>query len=97
MRIWADHVRKMLYIVLPIAFLASVGYMAWYVITEQALLIPRSEVHVIRNWKYTDQLEGVHDVTTPIRVDTAGRNVFVFESVMPDDISEGPFFCCFFR
>ena len=89
MRIWADHVRKMLYIVLPIAFLAAAFYMAWYVITEQALLIPRSEVHVIRNWKYTDQLEGVQDVTTPLRVKTAGRNVFVFESVMPDEISEG--------
>ncbi|MCR5673042.1 MAG: response regulator [Lachnospiraceae bacterium] len=89
MRIWADHVRRMLYIIIPTAFLISFGYAAWYIISEQALLIPREEVYVIKNWKYTDQLEGPKDVTTPLRVDTKGRNVFVFESVMPDTVPEG--------
>ncbi|MCR5590578.1 MAG: response regulator [Lachnospiraceae bacterium] len=89
MRAWYDYARKALFILVPLAFAASVIYMVYYIVSEKALLIPRSEVTVLSEWTYTDELGGTEKITSPARIDTDGRTVFIYEAEMPDNIEHG--------
>lgn len=89
MRSWTDVCAKILYVLVPAVFIASVTYMFWYILTEQALLIPRDDIQLISDWTYIDQYTGPETIHTPVRVETDGRNVFIFESDLPAHIPEG--------
>ncbi len=89
MKSWDNYVRRSLYVIIPIVFFSSIFYMIYYIVSEKALLFPREEVHVINEWTYTDEFGGSVKLTSPDKVDTDGRHVFTFESVMPDSIPEG--------
>ena len=86
---WIDLVSKFLYIVIPIQFIVAIAYAIYFVGTDRAPLIPKSDVYVISEWTYTDQLTGPRTVTSPDRVETDGRDLFVIESRLPDKIEEG--------
>lgn len=89
MKNWADHVRKIMFIIMPVVFTMFIIYMVYFIVSEKALLIQREDVRVISDWTYLDQMTGPETVKTPIRVETGGRDVFIFESKIPDDIPEG--------
>ncbi len=86
---WADYAAKLLYIIVPIQFIVAIAYSIYFVGTDKAILVPKEDVYVIKDWTYTDQLSGPETVTSPARVDTDGRDTFVFESRLPDKIKEG--------
>ena len=86
---WIDLVSKILYILVPIQFIVAIAYAVYFVGAGRAPLIPKSDVYVISEWTYTDQLSGPRTVRSPEKVETDGRDVFVIESKLPDHIEEG--------
>ncbi len=89
MRSWVDPVYKFLLVTVPVVFIAAVIYMTTFIAGEKALLIPRKDVQVLKDWTYVDQMTGPESVTTPIKVKTAGRDVFVFKTVLPKELPDG--------
>ncbi len=89
MKTWPDYVRRILMVVVPVVFLVSVAYMYVFMRSERALLIPRDDVRLVTEWTYIDQLKGPQKVTTPVRVDTDGRDTFIYESRLPDSLPDG--------
>lgn len=83
-----DICSKIMYVIVPFVFITSFAYMFWYIGSERALLIPRNPVQIMNEWTYTDQFTGPESVTTPVKVETADRDVFVFESELPSDMNQ---------
>ena len=86
MKSWVDAVSKFLFVVIPVIFAAAVIYMVSFVVGEKALLIPREDVQIISDWTYVDQMTGPETIKTPVKVETGGRDVFVFKSLLPDEL-----------
>ncbi len=84
-----DTVRTVIYCLVAVIFMMSIVYAVGFIGGRTALLIPVNRVDVIKEWTYTDQLSGPRTVTTPVRVETGGRDVFVFESKLPDNVARG--------
>ncbi len=82
-------VRKVLFVILPVFFVSFVIYMFVYIANGTAPIIPHEDVQIIREWTYIDQLKGPESITTPGRVPKEDRDVFVFESKIPEGIGEG--------
>ncbi len=91
MRTWISYVEKIIYGLVSVILLAALMYMVSFIVTKKAPLISLSDISTISEWTYTDQAMGEEVVKTPIKVDTNGRDVFVFESVIPDDITDGSY------
>ena len=89
---WIDRIALILNILAMCVFAAAVIYMHWFMVNDKALPIPRSEVSVIKDWTYIDQLTGPEKITSPARVDKDGRNVFIYEASLPDEYPEGSVF-----
>ncbi|MBR6158814.1 MAG: hypothetical protein IKQ40_00830, partial [Lachnospiraceae bacterium] len=89
MRSWIDHIQKILYTLITFSFVTAVVYMVTYISSDKAPLIPISDVTVINEWTYTDQLTGPEKIKTPARIENDGRDVFVFEAKLPDVLPEG--------
>ena len=86
---WIDYVSRILYVVVPLQFIVAIAYSIYFVGVNKAPLIPKSDVYVISEWTYTDQLTGPRTVRAPEKVETDGREEFVIESKLPDHIEEG--------
>lgn len=89
MRTWMGHFRRSLYVLVAACFLSAVAYMIYYIILDVSPLFPVNEVMEISEWTYEDQLEGAKTVKTPDRVDKKNRDVFIFRSVMPEELPDG--------
>ena len=85
----AAGLRKILYAFVAVIFLAAAAYAAYYIVSARSPLFPADEVCEITQWTYVDELDKETDITTPLRVDTDGRDVFIFRSVMPDAVPDG--------
>ena len=83
------HFRRSLYVLVAACFLSAVAYMIYYIILDVSPLFPVNEVMEISEWTYEDQLEGAKTVKTPDRVDKKNRDVFIFRSVMPEELPDG--------
>ncbi|MCR5301916.1 MAG: response regulator [Lachnospiraceae bacterium] len=88
MKTWTDHIRNVIGIFVTAVFVISVIYTVIYIREDRAILVPREEVTVIKDWTYIDQLTGPRRITTPVKVDREGRDVFIFESTLPDTLCE---------
>ena len=86
---WPDVISRILYIVIPVQFLVAIAYAIFFVCVNRAPLTPPGDVSVISDFTYTDQLSGPVTITSPARVNTDGRDTFVFEAILPDEIEEG--------
>ncbi len=89
MKNWTDYVGRLIYHIVQVIFLASIVYMIWYIVSDHAPLIEHDPIDIVKNWTYIDQLGGSEDVTTPCWIDKDGRDTFVFESKLPDDLPGG--------
>ena len=85
---WADYLEKLLFIITPLTFLASIFYMVWFIAADRAPLIPHDDVTVISDWTYIDQMTGPETIHTPVRVDEGGRDTFVFETKLPEHLPD---------
>ncbi len=92
MRTKTDRVLMILYLLAVAIFAAALVYMHYFMAKDKAVLIPRQDIAIIRDWTYIDQLTGPEKITSPARVDKDGRDTFVFESTLPADIPEGSVF-----
>ena len=86
MKTWMIYAKRFLLIVVPLVFFASIGYMIWYITTDRAPIIPMEPVRTIGHWTYIDQKTGAESINTPVKVDTDDRNVFIFQTTLPDRI-----------
>lgn len=84
-----DYLEKLLYLLIPIEFVVAIIYAIYFIGIDKAPLVPHGEVSIIKDWTYTDQLTGPETVMSPARVDTGDRDVFTFESRLPDNVSDG--------
>ena len=80
---------KIIYGIVLLIFTGSIAYMAYYIGSYQAVLIPREDVQLITEWTYTDELGGTEKVETPVKVETDGRDTYVFESHLPENFPAG--------
>ncbi len=86
---WTYFVKIILYIIVSINFFSAIFYAVWYIASDRSLLIPEENVYVLKDWTYHDQLTGPRTITTPCRIESEGRDVFAFDTKLPDDIAEG--------
>ena len=83
-------IQRAVFIIVPVIYISAVIYMFVFMASRKAPLIPYDSVQVIRQWTYTDQLTGTkEDIETPARVDTDGRNEFVYEAGLPARLPDG--------
>ncbi len=80
---------KIIYGIVFLIFAGSIAYMAYYIGSHQSVLIPREDVQLITEWTYTDELGGTEKVETPVKVETDGRDTYVFESHLPENFPAG--------
>lgn len=81
-----DRIRKAIYMIVGVIFAASILYMSYYIGQRKASVIPLDEVHEIKEWTYYDQMTGPRSVTTPVKVEKGGRDVFIFETKLPQNL-----------
>ncbi len=87
-----DRTAIILHMIAMSVFAAALVYMHWFMVNDRAVLIPREDVKVIKEWTYIDQLTGPEKITSPVRVDKDDRDTFVFEGRLPDSYPEGSVF-----
>ena len=92
MRTRTDKALMILYLLAVAIFASALVYMHWFMAKDKADLIPHQDVSIIRDWTYIDQLTGPEKITSPTKVDTDGRDTFIFESTLPDEIPGGAVF-----
>jgi hypothetical protein len=88
-RNWVDTIRKIMYVIVPTFFVSAMIYMFVFISSGRSPLIPYDSVQIIKEWTYYDQLTGPRTVTTPVKVEREDRDVFVYESKLPDRLPEG--------
>ncbi len=86
MKTWMTYAKKFLLVAVPLVYFVSMSYMVWFIITDQAPLIPKDPVQTISHWTYIDEKTGAESINTPVKVRTDDRNVFVFQTTLPDKI-----------
>ncbi|MCR5830999.1 MAG: response regulator [Lachnospiraceae bacterium] len=86
---WADYIEKILYVLVSVVFMVAFIYAVYFIGSQRAPIIPHDDVWIISDWTYTDQLKGPETITTPTKVETGDRNMFVFDSKLPDRIPDG--------
>ena len=85
----ASIIQKAILIIVPAFYISAVIYMCVFISSGKAPLIPYDSVQVINEWTYTDQLTGPEDIKSPARVETDGRDVFVYEADLPARLPDG--------